>query len=335
MFKRKRHNPEKTKETPSNNAVAMNVRCDQGFLLTWESEMRAIAADASAWSVETGGDLFGRSQDTASLMLATKAGPRAQRDNAHFRLDVDYLRRLSEVLASDWALRYLGDWHSHHRLGLSGPSGGDRRRIRSVAARNQFSTMIEIIVTLEDGEDAPVIRLHPWIYELGKDKEPSPLSVKVLTGISPVREALLKRRILPEQQFLAWEKASLHRIRIGPDATPPHLEPAQDADSATKERTLTHLAEALQAAGGGPVERHGTGFGCVLVAKVAEPYYIAFAVGQAWPMAILEVDRMDRKSGSAEPMHTPEGLAATDAEALVEIFRSAKASRKGVSDVDD
>src|SRR5258706_14519989 len=67
-----------------------------GFLVTWESELRAIASEACAWSIETGGDLFGRGQDVPTILLATKAGPNAQRDNAHFGLDVEYLPELSE-----------------------------------------------------------------------------------------------------------------------------------------------------------------------------------------------------------------------------------------------
>ena len=57
----------------------------RGFLVTWESELCAIASEASAWSVETGGDLFGRWHDLPTIYLATKAGPKAQRDHAHFR----------------------------------------------------------------------------------------------------------------------------------------------------------------------------------------------------------------------------------------------------------
>jgi hypothetical protein len=45
----------------------------------------------------------------------------------------DYLRTLSSALAADWNLQYFGDWHSHHRLGLCGPSSGDRRRILRLA----------------------------------------------------------------------------------------------------------------------------------------------------------------------------------------------------------
>src|SRR6185503_7431595 len=198
----------------------------RGFLLTWESELRAIATEASAWSIETGGDLFGRWHYVPTILLATKAGPNAQRDNAHFRLDVDYLRQLSETLASDWSLRYFGDWHSHHRLGLSAPSGGDRKRILSIAGRNQFTGMADIIVTLEDTRSEPIVRIHPWLYDLSSShSQPHPLRVKVLPGLSPVRQSLLARGAFPDQKLQAWEKMSLNRVRIGQDAFPVALEP--------------------------------------------------------------------------------------------------------------
>jgi transcriptional regulator with XRE-family HTH domain len=106
-----------------------------GFLVTWESELRAIAAEASSWGIETGGDLFGRWDESPTILLATKAGPNAQRYWTVFRLDLQYLWQLTETLRVDWALRYFGDWHSHHRLGLSSPSDQDEQQVRSVARR--------------------------------------------------------------------------------------------------------------------------------------------------------------------------------------------------------
>src|SRR6516162_2871524 len=50
-----------------------------GLLRIWESELRAIATEASAWSIETGGDLFGRWNEAPTILLATKAGPNAER----------------------------------------------------------------------------------------------------------------------------------------------------------------------------------------------------------------------------------------------------------------
>src|SRR4051812_17096513 len=98
-------------------------------VLIWESELRAIAAEARLWNIETGGDLFGMSTGLPRISLATIAGQNATRDETHFRLDVAYVRRIADELADDWHLRYLGDWHSHHRLGLRKPSSGDVRRI--------------------------------------------------------------------------------------------------------------------------------------------------------------------------------------------------------------
>jgi hypothetical protein len=299
--------------------------------VTWESELRAIAADASAWSIETGGDLFGRWHDVPTVLFATKAGPAAQRNHAHFRLDVAYLRQLSEMMASDWALRYFGDWHSHHRLGLSSPSGGDRRRIVSIAGRNQFPSMTEIIVTLDDSRSDGIIRIHPWIYNLsGASSAPLLLRVKVLPGLSPIRQSLIARKILPEQDLHAWEKISLQRIRIGSETKAPAVEPTSDVDSITRERTLAQLAEALQNVTGSPVEQHTTGFGSILVAELKEPHYLAFALGSAWPIPVLEVHRMNRADGSTETHNVPSDLIAADIPGVLQILRAAQANARGV-----
>jgi transcriptional regulator with XRE-family HTH domain len=304
----------------------------RGILVTWESELRAIAAEASAWSIETGGDLFGRWTDIPTVLLATKAGPNAQRNNVHFRLDVDYLRQLSETLASDWALRYFGDWHSHHRLGLSSPSGGDQKRIHGLASRNQFPGMTEIIVTLDDTRGEPIVRIHTWLYDLSsEDSGPQPLKVKVLPGISPIRQALLARRVLPEQEFFGWEKISLQRIRIGSDAAPPALEPISDVDLVTREKTLSQLADALKRTSGNPVEQHSTGFGSVLVAKLHRTHYLGFALSAAWPMNVLEVHRLNRTDGSTESIEAPAGLVAADIQGIIDVFRSAQAKEKGTA----
>jgi transcriptional regulator with XRE-family HTH domain len=308
----------------------------RGFFVTWESELRAIAAEAMAWSIETGGDLFGRWQDVPTVLLATKAGPAAKRDHAHFRLDIDYLRTLSETMATDWAVRYLGDWHSHHRLGLSAPSGGDRRRIMSIASRNQFTNMLEIIVTLDDSRGEPIVRIHPWIYDLSsEDAAPLPLRVRVLPGLSPVRQAMIARKTLSEQDLNVWDTVSMNRIRIGKEAAPPTIESGSDVDSTTRERVLAQLAEALEKESGSAVERHTTGFGCIIVARIAEPYYLAFALGSAWPMSVLEVHRMNRTDGSTEAFETSVSLIAPDIPSFLEVFRGARGKVKGLQHVDD
>src|SRR6266511_1314067 len=95
----------------------------------YESELQAIGLESASWDTETGGDLFGIWGDIPVVYLASRAGPHAKREHAHFRLDVDYLIKLSGYLEKDWGLRYFGDWHSHHRLGLQSISAGDQKRI--------------------------------------------------------------------------------------------------------------------------------------------------------------------------------------------------------------
>jgi hypothetical protein len=296
-------------------------------LVIWESELRAIAAEAAAWTVETGGDLFGRWPDHPTVFLATKAGPNAQRDNAHFRLDVDYLRQLSEPLAADWALRYFGDWHSHHRLGLSEPSSGDRRRIRQLGKRNAFPGMVEIIVTTEGSRQTPTVRIHPWFYDLATEEEPVAMSVAVHAGCSPVRQALIARGLFPEQSLKEWETVALDRVRIGDAGEPPVLGSAPAVDAATRERAITHLAEALERESGAPIERHTTAFGKILVAQLKEPHHLAFAIDQKWPMDVLEVHRLDRATGSAEQIEAPAGLVVPDINGIVQVYRAAKGQR--------
>jgi hypothetical protein len=73
------------------------------------------------------------------------------------------------------------------------------------------------------------------VYDLSnKAGDPAPLRVKVLPGLSPIRQALIARRAMPEQELHAWEKISLQRIRIGTDAAAPIVEPSSDVDSATQ-----------------------------------------------------------------------------------------------------
>jgi hypothetical protein len=296
-------------------------------LVIWESELRAIAAEAAAWTVETGGDLFGRWQGNPTVFLATKAGPNAQRDNAHFRLDVEYLRQLSEPLAADWALRYFGDWHSHHRLGLLAPSSGDRRRIRQLGKRNNFPGMVEIIVTTEGSRQTPIVRIHPWFYDLADEDEPSAMGVTVYAGCSPVREALSARRAFPEQALDEWQSVALDRVRIGDAGGPPILAGTPAVDAPTRERAIAHLAEALERESGAPIEQHTTAFGKILVAQLKEPHHLAFAIDQTWPMSVLEVHRLDRATGGAEQIEAPAGLVVPNIDGIVQVYRVAKAER--------
>ncbi len=82
------------------------------------------------------------------------------------------------------------------------------------------------------------------------------------------------------------------------------------------------------------MEQHSTGFGRVIVAKLEEPFYVAFALGAVWPMAVLEVHRLNRDVGSTEIINAPAQLVAADIPGIVEVFRNAQANQKGKTHVD-
>jgi hypothetical protein len=276
--------------------------------------------------METGGDLFGVDSDMVVVYLATNAGPAAIRDAAHFRLDVEYLRTLSSILAADWGLRYLGDWHSHHRLGLTAPSGGDRRRIRQVAARNRFASMFEIIVTLDDarGLKVPSVRLHPWAYGEG---ELATRPLIALQGMSPIREALIARHAVGEQDLHRWQEMSLASVSGFTNGEDTSAESRQLARVCCKSLE-DHAVRALEEASGERIERHPTRFGSILAVPVDDGRFVGIALDGTWPCNVLEVDWIDRERGIAEPIRIDLGLNLLVPADVVKLYREARERRE-------
>ncbi len=77
--------------------------------------------------IETGGQLFGFWTGTGIPVVLYAIGPGrdANHQVAFFNQDVDYLKRVGQQLIDTYALQHIGEWHSHHQLGLAHPSGHD------------------------------------------------------------------------------------------------------------------------------------------------------------------------------------------------------------------
>jgi hypothetical protein len=78
-------------------------------------------------NIETGGQLFGYwSEDGRPVvMYAIGPGPKANHQTTFFNQDVDYLVTVGRFLKENFGLKHIGEWHSHHQLGLAKPSGHD------------------------------------------------------------------------------------------------------------------------------------------------------------------------------------------------------------------
>ena len=100
--------------------------------------------------IETGGDLFGfwTHSGYPSIQYVIGPGPKSNRHATAFYQDKEYLIEIGRLLREKYALQHIGEWHSHHKLGLAEPSGGDKntiyRAIEKYGLRNFFLTICNI-----------------------------------------------------------------------------------------------------------------------------------------------------------------------------------------------
>lgn len=81
--------------------------------------------------IETGGQLFGywTSAGVPVVLYAIGPGDKANHQPTFFNQDLDYLETVGGILVHEFGLQHIGEWHSHHQLGLAHPSGHDARTI--------------------------------------------------------------------------------------------------------------------------------------------------------------------------------------------------------------
>lgn len=72
-------------------------------------------------TIETGGQLFGfwTSTGIPVVLYAIGPGPHANHQCTFFNQDVDYLVKVGKMLLQRYGLQHIGEWHSHHQLGLA------------------------------------------------------------------------------------------------------------------------------------------------------------------------------------------------------------------------
>lgn len=81
--------------------------------------------------IETGGQLFGywTSAGVPVVLYAIGPGDNANHQPTFFNQDLDYLETVGGILVYEFGLQHIGEWHSHHQLGLAHPSGHDAHTI--------------------------------------------------------------------------------------------------------------------------------------------------------------------------------------------------------------
>jgi len=291
------------KAKPEPTKIAVVPEKERSSILIYESELQAIGAESSSWDIETGGDLFGIWDDMPIVYLATRTGPNSIRERTHFRLDVPYLIKLSDKLQDLWKLRYFGDWHSHHTLGLEFPSVGDQTRIKRVAAKNNFIQMAELVVTFCSSKNTHNrISIHPYIYSNFQKCDLSKVNIIVLKGISPVREALLANSLLEDQRLDSFAKFPIRDVTFPKDILVKIKNKEENIIHMISEKLLNYVLAELKKVFSGNIELHHTKFGYIFVIPVKNQNNIALAIEKNWPHKVLQVDWMDRSCGKSEEL---------------------------------
>ena len=113
---------------PKYPVPACEERSGNGKAIIFKSEMDFISKCILDYpSIETGGQLFGfyTESGTPVVLYAIGPGRNANHQVAFFNQDIEYLTRIGAKLKNLFGLHHIGEWHSHHQLGLARPSGHD------------------------------------------------------------------------------------------------------------------------------------------------------------------------------------------------------------------
>lgn len=135
-------------------------------ILIYESEYEFICRETlrmGAYRQETGGQLFGV-ETWKGTLLVTKVlgpGPDAQHSPAFFQQDIPFLEREADRIIRAGSLKQVGEWHSHHRLGLSVPSGRDSHSMTSTLRLHKEMKLYLLVIAVCDDCSASAT---PFMY---------------------------------------------------------------------------------------------------------------------------------------------------------------------------
>lgn len=201
--------------------------------------------------IETGGDLFGlwQNQNTAVVQLVIGPGKNCSRTTTSFHQDVKYLEDVGQHVTSLYGLCNIGEWHSHHRIGLAEPSLGDKDTVwnhMADVAGGRFLVFIANII----GKDS-VVRIGCFMFDYSNKKmlvgdlvrlpESSPLrqtlnSIYLKPGTEPGQDwetFLEKRRTLAMDilgDFVEYDDSDPDNVVVGIKLPPQLSQPSVDLD---------------------------------------------------------------------------------------------------------
>ena len=139
-------------------------------------------------AIETGGDLFGFWSYSGYPVVQYAIGPgqQARRTVSFFQQDEQYLYDMGTMLNERHGLQHIGEWHSHHRLGLAHPSGHDVSTVVSAIKDCHLQKFYLCIGTIEN--NCP--HLNGFMFNEDWGRNFSDVDWVVLKRMSPLRNEI-------------------------------------------------------------------------------------------------------------------------------------------------
>lgn len=139
--------------------------------------------------VETGGQLFGdwTADGTPRVLYAIGPGRNANHQSTFFNQDVDYLVKVGRLINEKFGLQHIGEWHSHHQLGLAHPSGHDASTMATSIKNNHLGRFLLCIGNCTD--TASTLNAFNFTEDTGLDYVHAKWLVKQYESM-PLREMI-------------------------------------------------------------------------------------------------------------------------------------------------
>ncbi len=176
-------------EVPAGSISAYRPKPPSAAMI-YGSELKAVQGHVLRYpDLETGGSLYGWYSETGLpiIALATGPGKKAMHEATRFHADENYSMAIGLRMINH-GLQHIGEWHSHHVLGLAQPSGIDCNAMQTSVSGSPTRRFLCGIANITD--DGVTLNLFFFSAEAGFDYAATPMVVR--EGDSPVRIGLAK-----------------------------------------------------------------------------------------------------------------------------------------------